>query len=301
MHWMTKNNIFSQSIIDGFIKVKPINIKLLVTAKPLVLLKVQGKRLHPNFDTDKDGVPDYKDCRPFNPNKHVDELNEKEDRELLQKMGDSLKKPKADWYYVFVKADGEWLPYSEQPWAVDENFDSNLKKLEETYDEVTFDKDFNHYRKLNSLEKKVKRQEKFENIQENIDYYTTRQDFRKHLGEGTELDKNVLKQGLKSVSSGPSLPFKMIQRQRDLFLGKKSDYVPPEERSYNRKMPSNVQPYNPVTKEQSFLIRPNTKAPWQKGYHTGWPPRRYQPFTPVFTGNYRRRNIYGYEEGNTTA
>ena len=110
-------------------------------------------QLEPYGDVDKDGVPNYLDCRPFDPDKHFLKFSD-----LKQKFGKQKpKKTIPKQVYLYVKSEGKWIKVGQF------DKDSNLLKqsVEQLYKEGIIEEHVvtgspNDERKLNLGEKVVK-------------------------------------------------------------------------------------------------------------------------------------------------
>jgi len=167
--------------------------------------KIKYHPLFPNMDTDRDGVVDYKDCRPFDPT-----------------MQDEPTQPKNDFgklFYLYIFENGNWTYQGE--YIVDATTDTLLKELSNIYGKENII--------VSDLYVKPERIGKKGLKKKFLDYFKEHQ-FKEQIKTGFKPDEQKLRQAQRNISrygAGPTPLTKIMEKERDIiFKSEPATYHP---------------------------------------------------------------------------
>ena len=310
---------------------KPLKLKSLTTRGQSLypskrnLSWQEGKQQMPwisgNVDSDRDGVINKNDCRPWNPLRQditeeeqaqqfveISEEKEplsKEEIGELQKFGEKVKRPEALNVYVFVNGKWHWMG----KFKTDENFDRRIQEFSENVGgKVIVDERDNLENQLNRqlLTGKVKTKlrhtgEKIQRAEEKmhragvvVEDYAERQKFGENIKAGMKF-KPGAGRAMKRFSKGSGRP-PIRTRPRRLS--------PEEKLSPNFQQKSvfpNTSPYRPLSVAQTMPKLAMITSPAAERMRSGerWKyPQQPRAFMPPFLkiGLRRQQQEVTYEE-----
>jgi hypothetical protein len=187
--------------------------------------------LFPKMDSDRDGVPDYKDCEPFNPDKQDATPVEDEPQEELQN-NETI-------YLYILNQDNKWDYQGD--FIVDDATQKMIDELKRIYPDGVFTS--GEY--INP--RRIGLESRFKKFKEKMSEYVEERDFGENLKRGVHPRKEVISAYHKQARphiEGPSFSKDFIEREQEITWGKRDRFP--------------WQKYNPVRMEQCFY-----KAPWQ--------------------------------------
>lgn len=244
--------------------------------KPISKKNMNYKQAHQFFslspigDTDKDGVPNWRDCRPYDSKKqgkHIDAFKKTLKKVIPKTATKSTTKPEAkqttlDEYVdvdTGVKKQPVWhifVKFPNEKWknvgsAEQGNIKNMVNEYKQTFDNVEDIKVSQDIKMLGQLNRSIM----YRKAKKAVTEYVER--------KGEEMSENVQSQFKpREPFQQPSITIQQTQAPQSQYPQYQQE-IPQQQQQYQRKIPPGAQRYAPVTMEQSTIRKPMLRAPFQ--------------------------------------
>ncbi len=249
---------------NNFWKVKPLKFKLLRMSNvkhQSITMKSTYRGKRPFDDYDKDGVANWKDCKPYNPKKQG-----KIHDYLKQKIAKRQDKKEAQRYIV-IKFTGEMYqtfgPYTES--TIEQVYNQTMQQYADRIEDVFVSPDKSA---ANIENARIERETKETALSQTVSPSERIQQYVTGVGEGVgeNIEQGLQLEKLKRGATDP--------RGRG----------PPHTKSVWRigdEMSLGAQPYHPIKSDKFFAKSQPFRSEWQRRLERG---ETYQAFKPKFIG-----------------